>query len=216
MLNIGGNAEDTILSTGNISIKGKSVSTDNNTDAAIENKKNNYATSQKNSDSISQSANSRSSKSSSSSGGGGGDADDSDGDDSSTTTSSVKENIKLTSDTGTEQLSYQVTSKKNKTVAFAKVSKKATSVTVPATIKYNNKKYKVTSIKEKAFKGRTKLKNIEPNGSNIRSVGDDAFKGIKKNAQITIIAKNKKQYNKVVKLIKESETGKVKYAYKKK
>lgn len=113
-------------------------------------------------------------------------------------------------------MSYQVTSKKSKTVAFAGVSKKATAVTVPATIKYNNKKYKVTSIKEKAFKGRTKLKNIELNGSNIRSVGDGAFKGIKKNARITITAKNKKQYNKVVKLIKESETGKVKYVYKKK
>ena len=85
---------------------------------------------------------------------------------------------------------YEVTNNSKKTVAYvaAKGSKKA-SVSVPATVKVkvNGKKvtYKVTSIKDKAFKGNKKIKTITVS-KNITSIGKDAFKNCSKLKTIVI------------------------------
>ena len=77
-------------------------------------------------------------------------------------------------------------------------------------------KSKVKTIGKNAFNGDKKLNTIKLNGNAITKVGKGAFKNIKKKATITIYAKDKKTYNKVVKLIKKSGTSSVKYKYKKK
>lgn len=77
-------------------------------------------------------------------------------------------------------------------------------------------KSKVKTIGKNAFNGDKKLNTIKLNGNAITKVGKGAFKNIKKKATITIYAKDKKTYNKVVKLIKKSGASSVKYKYKKK
>lgn len=77
-------------------------------------------------------------------------------------------------------------------------------------------KSKVSSIGKNAFSGAKKLGDIKLNGNTLKSVGKDAFKGVKKNCKITIQAKNKAQYNKIVKMIKKSGAKNVKYKYVKK
>ena len=89
---------------------------------------------------------------------------------------------------------YEVTNNSKKTVAYvaAKGSKKA-SVSVPATVKVkvDGKKvtYKVTSIKDKAFKGNKKIKTITVS-KNITSIGKDAFKNCGKLKTIVIKSTN--------------------------
>ena len=75
---------------------------------------------------------------------------------------------------------------------------------------------KLKVIDKKAFSGCKELKVIKINGNKLTKVGKNAFKNIKKNAKVTIYAKNKKTYNKVVKLIKKSGAKNVKYKYVKK
>lgn len=74
----------------------------------------------------------------------------------------------------------------------------------------------VTTIGKNAFSGNKKLKMITINGNMIKKIGKNAFKGIKKKAVITVQAKNKKTYNKVVKMIKKSGAKNVRYKIKKK
>lgn len=75
---------------------------------------------------------------------------------------------------------------------------------------------KLQTIGTNAFSGCKKLSVIRINGNKLTKVGKNAFKNIKKNAKIIIYAKNKKTYNKAVKLIKKSGVKKVKYSFKKK
>lgn len=75
---------------------------------------------------------------------------------------------------------------------------------------------KLQTIGTNAFSGCKKLSVIRVNGNKLTKVGKNAFKNIKKNAKIIIYAKNKKTYNKAVKLIKKSGVKKVKYSFKKK
>ncbi|MBR1598610.1 MAG: leucine-rich repeat protein [Lachnospiraceae bacterium] len=77
-------------------------------------------------------------------------------------------------------------------------------------------KNRVKSIGKNAFNGDKKLKTIKINGNALTKVGKNAFKNIKKKAVITIYAKDKKTYNKAVKLIKKSGAKNVKYKFKKK
>ncbi|MBQ8085546.1 MAG: leucine-rich repeat domain-containing protein [Lachnospiraceae bacterium] len=72
-------------------------------------------------------------------------------------------------------------------------------------------KSKVKTIGKNAFNGDKKLKTIKLNGNAITKVGKGAFKNIKKKATITVYAKNKKIYNKAVKLIKKSGVKNVKF-----
>lgn len=98
---------------------------------------------------------------------------------------------------------YKVTKVEGK--AFYK-NKKVRSVTVPST---------VTSIGGGAFKYCSNLNNIKLNGNTLKSIGKGAFSNIKEGATITIVAKNKKTFDKIVKKIKKSGAKNVKYKFKK-
>ena len=76
----------------------------------------------------------------------------------------------------------------------------------------------VETIQKNAFKGCKNLKNIKLNGNTLKKVEKGAFKGIKKGAKVTIAAKDKKTFNKVVKKIEKSglKSGSFKFKKKKK
>lgn len=135
--------------------------------------------------------------------------------------------------------SYKVTDVKKKTVTYSKVKTTSTKAVVPDTITVNGTKLKVTAVGASAFAGNKKIKTvtlgknitkvgskafykaknlsqITVNGNTIKSIGKNAFSGVKKNCKITVQAKDKKQYNKIVRLIKKSGAKKVKFVYKKK
>ncbi len=73
----------------------------------------------------------------------------------------------------------------------------------------------VTEIGKGAFDGDSKLGKMTVNGNNLKKVGKNALRGIKKNATITIKAKNKTQFNKTVNLIKKAGNKKLKFKFKK-
>lgn len=135
--------------------------------------------------------------------------------------------------------SYKVTDVKKKTVTYSKTKTTSVKAVVPDTITVNGTKLKVTAVGASAFAGNKKIKTvtlgknitkigtkafykaknlsqITVNGNTIKSIGKNAFSGVKKNCKITVRAKDKKQYNKIVKLIKKAGAKKVKFAYKKK
>lgn len=122
--------------------------------------------------------------------------------------------------------SKAVIDKETKTAEFTGLNKKYTKnlagYTMPNTISYNGKSYKVTSIGNNAFKNCKNLKkitipkNIKTIGSNafrgcsklqtitvqstkITKVGKNAFKGIKKNAKIKVPKKKLAAYKKLMK-----------------
>ncbi len=83
---------------------------------------------------------------------------------------------------------YKVTSKgsKNPTVIYVGCTdSKATSVTVPATVKYGAMTYKVTEIGKGALKGKTKIKTITV-GSNVKKINAEAFYGCKAATKISL------------------------------
>ena len=124
---------------------------------------------------------------------------------------------------------YKITkcSNKAKEVEYVEpVSSKKTSVTIPATVKINKETYKVTAVSANAFKNNKKLKSVTI-GKNVTKLGKNAFSGCKNLKKITIKSTNlksvgnnalkgidkkatikvpKKQYNKYKKLFK-SKTG---------
>ena len=122
---------------------------------------------------------------------------------------------------------YKVTKTgKKKTVQYVKpTNSKVTVVVIPATIKIRGSAYKVTSIASKALQKKTRLKKVVI-GSNVSSigknafygckklktiqikttkltakkVGKNAFKGINKKAKFKVPAKKKKMYQKFLKI----------------
>lgn len=113
--------------------------------------------------------------------------------------------------TAPDGLKYKVTacSSKSKDAAVTGTSKKFTTLTVPDTVKYKDVTFKVTSIGNSAFTGQTTLKSavigkyvtsigtkafyndkklakITFKGTAIKTIGKDAFKGIKKNAALSM------------------------------
>lgn len=70
-------------------------------------------------------------------------------------------------------MKYKVTNASSKTVELVK-GKKATSVTVPATVTSKGQKFKVTSIGSKAFEKNTKVKTVVI-GSYVTKIGSKAF-----------------------------------------
>lgn len=101
----------------------------------------------------------------------------------------IKDNIHLyaqwkTSYTASNKLKYKVTGKQ--TVACGgTTNKKATSIKVPATIKYQGISYKVTSIGTKAFANNSKIKKVVV-GNNVKTIGARAFQKCKNLKNITI------------------------------
>lgn len=88
---------------------------------------------------------------------------------------------------------YKVTNEKKKTVAYIAAARtKATSVTVPATVKFKlggkSITCKVTSISAKAFAKCKKLKKVTV-GKNVTSIGKEAFKGCKALKKIAVKSK---------------------------
>lgn len=87
------------------------------------------------------------------------------------------------SQTTVKKMTYKVTSAN--TVEFTKTSIKSGTVTIPSSIKVNGKSCKVTSIAAKALKNNKKIKKVVI-GSNVVTIGPDAFRGCKKLKTITI------------------------------
>lgn len=95
--------------------------------------------------------------------------------------SSPAVNTKLT----VGKMDYVVT-KRDSQVAFAgPKNKKATSCNIPNTIKAKGHTYKVTSIKNGAFKNNKKLTSVII-GKNVASIGKSAFAGCSKLKKVTI------------------------------
>lgn len=75
---------------------------------------------------------------------------------------------------------YTILSTKDKTAEYVKPAKKScTSADIPKTVKISGKTYKVTGIAANAFKGCSKLEEVEI-GENVKTIGKKAFYGCKK------------------------------------
>lgn len=84
---------------------------------------------------------------------------------------------------------YKVTG--TSTVAFNGIkSTKTTEVTIPKTVKYGGKTFKVTSIADKALKGKTKVTKVII-GDNVTVIGKNAFYGCTKLSKVTMGTKIK-------------------------
>lgn len=83
------------------------------------------------------------------------------------------------------KIQYKVVDASAKTVAVAKgTNKKATKVTIPATVKVNGVSCKVVQIGANAFKGYSKLKSVTI-GKNVTTIEKKAFYGCKKLSKVT-------------------------------
>ncbi len=75
------------------------------------------------------------------------------------------------------------------TVSYVQpVNEKTTSITIPATIKVNGIKYKVTAVSKNACMNLTKLKKVTI-GKNVKKIGTKAFFGCKKLKKIKVSTK---------------------------
>ena len=86
---------------------------------------------------------------------------------------------------------YKVTSvsKNNAAVSYkAPKNKNVKTVTIPSTIKYKGVTYKVTAVSDKACYGMKKLTKVSV-GSNVKTIGKNAFKNCKKLKNINIKSK---------------------------
>ena len=77
---------------------------------------------------------------------------------------------------------------KKNTVTYTGGKKNAKTVTIPDTVKLNDKVYKVTAIGANAFKNNTKLKKVVV-GKNVKTIGKNAFAGCKKLSTVTFKGK---------------------------
>ena len=110
-----------------------------------------------------------------------------------------------------KKMTYKVTacSDKVKTVTFTGSKKQLKSITIPATVTYQNMKFNVTEISENAFKNQKKLTKVTI-GKNVTKIGANAFYGAKNLSKVTIKSKNLKKIGKnAFKKIKKSATFKV-------
>ena len=132
---------------------------------------------------------------------------------------------------------YEITS--DSSVSYTGTTSGKKNVTIPSTVDINGKSYAVTTIDKNAFEnnktiakvnipktvtrisanafsGCKNLKNVSVNGNTLKTIEKGAFNNIKKNATITITAKNKKVFDKMVKKIKKStNVKKLKFKMKK-
>ena len=91
---------------------------------------------------------------------------------------------------------YKYTVKNSSEVTFTEVkNKKASKISVPATVKIKNKSYKVTAMSEKSLKG-VKAKTIIV-GNNVQTIGNSAMENCKQLTKVTL-GKNVKKIGKNV------------------
>lgn len=93
----------------------------------------------------------------------------------------------VVTDKGSKAL-YKITGTKagKRTVAYQKpISKTASKVTIPGSVKIAGKSYRVTAIAANAFKHNKKLKSVKLS-NNIEIIGKNAFKGCVKLKRVTI------------------------------
>ncbi len=74
---------------------------------------------------------------------------------------------------------------KNAAVELTLTKKNSSKVTIPNFIRIKNKPYKVTSIRNGAFKNYTKLKSVTI-GKNVKRIGKEAFCGCKNLKKVTV------------------------------
>lgn len=129
-----------------------------------------------------------------------------------TNSSTVKKGTKVTIK------GYKYTVKNSSEVTFTGVkNKKASKISIPATVKIKNKKYKVTAMSEKSLKG-VQAKTIIV-GNNVQTIGNSAMENCKQLTKVTLgknvkkIGKNvfksdKKLKNITIKSIKLKSVGK--------
>lgn len=91
---------------------------------------------------------------------------------------------------------YKYTVKNSSEVTFTGVkNKKASKISIPATVKIKNKSYKVTAMSEKSLKG-VKAKTIIV-GNNVQTIGNSAMENCKQLTKVTL-GKNVKKIGKNV------------------
>lgn len=107
-----------------------------------------------------------------------------------TNSSTVKKGTKVTIK------GYKYTVKNSSEVTFTGVkNKKASKISIPATVKIKNKKYKVTAMSEKSLKG-VQAKTIIV-GNNVQTIGNSAMENCKQLTKVTL-GKNVKKIGKNV------------------
>ncbi|WP_029322024.1 leucine-rich repeat protein [Butyrivibrio sp. AE3004] len=141
---------------------------------------------------------------------------------------------------GSAKGTYIVNDMEDPAVTFkTAANKKSTSLTIPETIsdengftykvteiasgiKKNNAKLKkltvpatVKKIGRAAFKNCSGLKTIRIYGNNLQTVQSGAFSKINKDCKITIVASDRKKYNKIVKMLKKAGAKNSTFKYKK-
>lgn len=84
---------------------------------------------------------------------------------------------------------------KGATVAFKAAKKKSKKVTIPAAITINHVTYKVVSVSDNAFKNNKNVTKVTI-GKNVKSIGQNAFRGCKKLNHIIIKSKSLKKVGK--------------------
>ena len=100
-----------------------------------------------------------------------------------------KKGSKYTSDDGKAKYKITKSDAKKGTVSFvAPANKKATTVTIPSTVKIKGVTFKVTAIEKNAFKNNKKVKNVTI-GKNVTTIGENAFYKCTALTKITIPSK---------------------------
>ena len=108
------------------------------------------------------------------------------GDSKQNNTTPAKKGTTLTISSKKIKIKVTSSSKKNPTVTITKFTdKKAKKLTIPATVKVKGVTYKVTAVSDKAFKGNKKLTTVTI-GSNVTKIGKEAFSGCKNLKKITV------------------------------
>ena len=87
---------------------------------------------------------------------------------------------------------YVVTKAGNTVSCAGVMNKKASSITIPSTVRFDGVTYKVTSVSAKAFKNCKKLKKVTV-GANVTSIGKQAFYGCKSLKAVTVKSKSVKK-----------------------
>ena len=110
-----------------------------------------------------------------------------------------KKGSKYTSDDGKGKYKITKSDAKKGTVSFvAPANKKATTVTIPSTVKIKGVTFKVTAIEKNAFKSNKKVKNVTI-GKNVTTIGKKAFYGCSKLKKLTIKSSKLTERKSVVK-----------------